>query len=104
MSKTKVETVPESNRPTVEQLAQEMMDNTKPVPGFEDAGLRYAGSAQMGYFPCVPNGAVMVSNCGSPIIWPSLAHLRAWAHNHLMQKSNIVIPTGGMPTPQGRPN
>lgn len=39
----------ESVRPGVDQLAQELLTNTKPVPGFEDSGLRYAGNAQMGF-------------------------------------------------------
>lgn len=97
MSKPEVEQVQESNQPTVDQLAKELMDNTKPVPGYEDSGLRYAGNANMGYFGCASNGAVMVGPGGTTIIWPTLAHLRAWAHNYLMQKSNIVIPVGGFP-------
>lgn len=83
-------------KPTINDLAKELLESTKSIPGFEDTGLRYVGNNQRGFSPCIATGRVMVSDAGVPIVWPTMAHLRVWAFNYMVQKSKIVIPSKGM--------
>lgn len=96
----------ESPGPPRAQLEKEMLEATRPIPGFEDTGLRYAGNEQMGYYPCIESGAVIVSATGNPIVWPTKAHLRLWADQWLLlqarQQSGIVVPQGTVPPPGQR--
>jgi hypothetical protein len=79
-----------------EDLLKGMLDATKPIPGFEDTDLRYAGNENMGYFPCMKNGSIVLLNRTAPLIFPTMAHLRMWAHGQ-SHESNIVIPKMGVP-------
>lgn len=88
-----------------EALQADMFAATKPIPGLEAIGMRYAGNDQQGFFPCNETGAVMLAQDGRPMLWPTMAHLRLWAHSYLTQKPPmIVIPTGGLPPPRGKPD
>ena len=75
-----------------EELLKKMKDETKPIPGLEDTDLRYAGNENMGYFPCMGNGSIVVGPGGSPMILPSITHLQVWALGQAGQGSRIVIP------------
>lgn len=90
--------------PTPEALAEGMLDATKPIPGLEGIELRYAGNEKIGFFPCMPDGSVMGTPIGLPIVLPTMAHLKMWVCSFIRQQqrqaSNIVIPTLSVPQAQ----
>lgn len=86
---------------TSEQLNQALIDFTAPIPGMEDTNMRYVGNDNLGYYPCMPDGGILQNQYGNYIVLPTMAHLRAWTVNFILQKqrqaSGIVIPQGKIP-------